>query len=429
MRRIVHIDVNAFYCSCERVFRPDLARRPIVVLSNGDGCVVARDAQVKALGIPMGEPWFRLKPFARQHGIVAFSSNYELYGDMSRRVMAVLGKFSPDMEIYSIDEAFLDLTPQPQLASIQTGQAIRERVLRWTGLPVCVGIGRSKTEAKLADWIAKHDPAFGGVCDLAGMGALERRKREAQIEVGEVWGIGRRLTTRLRKFGILTVAELAGADPRQLRGHFGVVMERTVRELQGDACLALEETPQPRKQIISSRTFSAPVFTAEAMAESIREYMGRAAAKLRAQSSVAGAVGIWIETNRFRIQDAQHNGSVTIALPCPSDDTAVLTACAVGLMRQIFRPRYRYWKSGVILLDLSTKGTEQLALFDSYAIADEKRHGKASVVMDEINRKWGRDTIGIGSNGIKEPRSWSMRRNLLSQGYTTEWRNVPKVRA
>ncbi|MDN5863661.1 MAG: Y-family DNA polymerase [Gammaproteobacteria bacterium] len=429
MRRIAHIDVNAFYCSCERLFRPDLAERPIVVLSNGDGCVVARDAMVKRLGVPMGQPWFEMKRFAGKHGIVAFSSNYTFYGDMSRRVMDVLGRFSPDQEIYSIDESFLDLTPQPRLSGAVVGQAIRGRVRRWTGLPVCVGIGRTKTEAKLADWIAKHDPALGGVCDLAAMNGIERRDRETAIEVREVWGVGRRLAERLRNLGIFTVADLAAADPRHLRAHFSVMLERTARELRGEACLELDEVPPPRRQIVASRTFSAPVYTPGEMAESMRTYMGRAAARMRAQGSVAGAVGVWIETNRFRTHEAQHNGSATIPLPAPSDDEAVLTAWAVELMRRIFRPGCRYWKSGVMLLDLIPRGSEQRLLFDAPLPETEARRHRAMQTLDAVNGKWGRGTLGLGSAGLRGPRHWSMKRELLSPRYTTSWRELPVARA
>ena len=429
MRRIAHIDVNAFYCSCERLFRPDLAKRPIVVLSNGDGCVIARDALVKKLGVPMGEPWFELKKFARENGIVAFSSNYTFYGDMSRRVMSVIQQFSPDVEIYSIDEAFVDLTPQPGLEGTSTGHAIRDRILRWTGLPTCVGIGATKTQAKLADWMAKHDAALRGVCDLTTMDAGEQQHRFSEIEVREVWGIGRRISERLRVHGISTVSDLLAADARRLREHFNVVLERTVRELQGEACIGIEDVPPAKQQIIASRTFSAPVYDADQMAESIREYMGRAAGKLRQQSGVAGAIGVWIETNRFREKDAQHAGSRTIALPMATDDTGVLTTWAVAMMRRIFRPGHRYWKSGVMLLDLSPKGAEQLSLFDAPTPLIERRRTEVMRVMDQANSKWGKGTIGIGSAGLQGPRGWSMKRDLLSPRYTTRWGELPTARA
>lgn len=427
-RRIAHVDVNAFYCSCERLFRPDLAHTPLVVLSNGDGCVVARDKAVKALGIPMGEPWFKLKRYAQQHGIVAFSSNYTLYGSMSARVMTILRQFSPDVEVYSIDEAFLDLTAQPELRGTKLGREIRARVLRWTGLPVGVGIGRTKTQAKLADWIAKHDDTLGGVCDLTAMPEAQRQSRFSAIAAGEVWGIGRRYAARLAALGLRTVADLMKADPMDIRNRFGVVMERTIRELQGQACLPLTECPPPRQQIVASRTFSASILTADELAEPIREYMGRAAYRLRLQKSVAGAVGIWIETNRFRTHEMQHVGQRTINLPQPTDDTAALTAWAVALMRRIFRPGCRYWKAGVMLLDLAPKDHIQGSLFGDAALLDAGRD-TLNTTVDQINDRWGRNTIGIGNAGLAGSRQWSMRRDLLSPRYTTCWAELPVAEA
>lgn len=427
MRRIVHIDVNAFYCSCERLFRPDLSERPIIVLSNGDGCVVARDARAKSLGVPMGQPWFEMKRFARNHGIAAFSSNYALYGDLSRRVMAVIGQFSPDVEIYSIDEAFIELTWQPKLPAEATARAIRDRVLQWTGLPTCVGVGRTKTEAKLADWIAKHDASFDGVCDLVMMDPAERVRRFRAIEVRKVWGIGRKLAEHLRSLGVVTVADLVAADALRLREQFNVVLERTVRELQGESCIDLERDVPARQQIVVSRTFSMPVFNVDVMAESVRDYMHHAASKLRTQGSVAGAIGVWIETNRFRAQDAQHHGSSTMTLPKATDDSGMLTTAAVALMRKIFKPGCRYWKSGVMLLDLSEKGSEQSALFDAPSFDDENRKTELMGVVDAANRKWGQGTLGMGHAGLKQAGQWCMKRTMLSPRYTTRWDELPIV--
>ncbi|MGH8114885.1 MAG: Y-family DNA polymerase [Rhodanobacteraceae bacterium] len=429
MRRIAHIDVNAFYCSCERVFRPDLAETPLVVLSNNDGCVVARDAKVKALGVPMGMPWFQMKDTARQHGIVAFSSNYTLYGDMSRRVMDVLAQFSPDQEVYSIDESFLDLTPQPHLHGETVAKAIRQRVKQWTGLPVCVGIGATKTLAKLADWIAKHDDTKDGVCDLTAMPRTELDARLAKIEVREVWGVGRRLAERLREDGIFTIADLRAADPRRIRNRYSVTLERTVRELQGTACIDLEEVAPPKQQIIASRSFGAPVYTLQELAEPIRQYMGRAAEKLRRQGSVAGSVGAWIETNRFREQDAQYSPSLTLTMPAPSDDTVVLIQWAQRVLRRIYREGYRYVKAGVMLLDLRERNVEQQRLFE----VKGRDHGECRQALmrtlDRANAKWGKGTLGVGTAGLAAPRAWTMHRENLSPCYTTRWRELPVVHA
>ena len=255
------VDVNNFYVSCERVFQPKLQNVPMVVLSNNDGCAVARSNEVKALGVKMGTPWFKMKDLARQHGILAFSSNYTLYGDMSNRVVSILRDFSPDIEVYSIDESFLRVERVAHLYGglSPMGQQIRERISQWTGLPVCVGFGPSKTLAKLANHMAKKNPEFDGVCDLHAMSRLERRQWMSQIEVGEVWGVGRRINTRLAAMGIQTILELRNASPKAIRAQFGVVMERTCEELRGVSCLELEEIAPPKQQIMSSRSFGKPV--------------------------------------------------------------------------------------------------------------------------------------------------------------------------
>lgn len=428
MRRIAHIDVNAFYCSCERVFRPDLEHTPIVVLSNNDGCVVARDAIVKSLGVPMGMPWFQMKDMALENGIVAFSSNYTLYGDMSRRVMNVLGQFAPDQEIYSIDESFLDFTLQPHVHGETVAREIRRRVRQWTGLPVCVGIGQTKTLAKLADWIAKHDRSLDGVCDLTAMPTDTLADRLGKIEVREVWGVGRRLAERLREDGVWTVRDLRAADPRRIRDRYTVTLERTVRELQGTACIELEDAPSPKQQIIASRSFGAPVYRLEELAEPIREYMGRAAVKLRRQGGVAGTVGAWIETNRFREQDAQYSPSAAVSIPVPTDDTALLTQWAQRVVRTIYREGFRYVKAGVMLLDLRERGARQGTLFDSPAPTASAERMELMRTLDRVNAKWGKGTLGIGSAGLQEPRRWTMHRDMMSPRFTTRWKELPIAR-
>ena len=352
-RRIALVDVNNFFCSCERVFQPRYEGVPIVVLSNNDGCVVARSAEAKALGIPMCAPWHELKDVARKHHVVAFSSNYTLYGDLSARCMRVIGQWVPpeDQEVYSIDETFLDFTHQPRLDMTTTGQAIRERVRQWTGLPVCVGIGETKTLAKLANHVAKRRPEWNSVCDFTAAAPATRDALMGDIAVTEVWGVGHRVGRRLGEQGVLTVAQLRAADPKRIHEQFGVVMERTVRELRGEPCLGLDQ-PEPKQQIVASRSFGAPVYGVDELAESVREFMARAVRKLRLQGGVAGAVGVWIETNRFRPQDAQYYPSATVALPVHTDGVAALTYAAQRVLRTIYRRGYRYVKSGVMLLDL-----------------------------------------------------------------------------
>ena len=276
------VDCNNFYASCEKLFDPRLAGVPVVVLSNNDGCVVARSAEVKALGIPMGVPWFRIRDQARRHGIVAFSSNYALYADMSNRVVEVLAQFSPDIEVYSIDESFLDVAGFEGTGLAEYGRQIRERVQRWLGLTVCVGIAPTKTLAKLANHCAKKNLAgTAGVCDFTIMPAADLDALLARIDVGEVWGVGRKLTPRLQAMGIGTVRDLRDADAETLRARFSVVLERTLRELRGTSCLALEDVVPDRQQIICSRSFGERVHDLEALQEAVASYLSRAAEKLR----------------------------------------------------------------------------------------------------------------------------------------------------
>lgn len=428
-RRIALVDVNNFFCSCERVFQPRYEGVPIVVLSNNDGCVVARSAESKALGIPMCAPWHELKDVARRHRVVAFSSNYTLYGDLSARCMRVIGQWVPpeDQEVYSIDESFLDFTHQPQLDLTATGQAIRARVRQWTGLPVCVGIAETKTLAKLANHVAKRRPEWNGVCDFTTAAPATRAALLGEIAVTEVWGVGGRIGRRLAEQGVLTVAQLCATDPRRLREQFGVVMERTVRELLGEPCLGLEQ-PQPKQQIVASRSFGAPVFEVDELAESVREFMARAVRKLRLQGGVAGAVGVWIETNRFRPQDAQYFPSATVALPVHTDDVASLTYAAQRVLRTIYRRGFRYVKSGVMLMDLRDKAVEQGDLFDGLPSPATAPRERLLDVLDRANARWGRGTIGLGNAGMQGGRRWAMLRGNLTPAYSTRWSELREVR-
>ncbi|MEQ1815537.1 MAG: Y-family DNA polymerase [Nitrosomonas sp.] len=369
-RSIALIDVNNFYVSCERVFNPKLEDKPVVVLSNNDGCAVARSNEVKALGVKMGQPWFQLKDLAKKHGIIAYSSNYTLYADMSNRVMSILAVFSPNQEIYSIDECFLDLTGFIKQNQILYGQHIRQRIKQWTGLPVCVGIGSTKTLAKLANHIAKKNPEFNGVCDLNAMSLWQQDEWFRKIEVGEIWGIGRRLAPKLQEIGIKTVLDLKTASPSQLRARFSVVMEKTIREINGTACIELEEINSPKKQIVSSRSFGMPVSDLASIEESVSLYISRAAEKLRRQQSYAGAVHVSIRTSPFNEKDPYYANSMTISLPRQTDDTRLLTRVALWGLRRIYRRGYQYQKAGVMLSELVSRQYRQLDLFGSVSAAD-----------------------------------------------------------
>ena len=319
------VDCNNFYASCEKLFDPTLTHRPVVVLSNNDGCVVARSAEVKALGIAMGVPWFKIQEQARQYGIVAFSSNYALYADISNRVVEVLSQFSPHLEVYSIDESFLDLSGFAHQELTAYGVSIRQRVWDWLGMPVCVGIAPTKTLAKLANHCAKKNLAGkNGVCDFTTLSPGTLSELLSGIEVGEVWGIGRRISARLAEMGVRTVRDLRDADAETIRTRFSVVTERTVRELRGISCLDLETMVPDKQQIMSSRSFGHYVYDLKELEEAVATYIGRAAEKLRRQGSLAGALMVTIRTNPFSEREAQYQKALTIALPEATADSRVL---------------------------------------------------------------------------------------------------------
>jgi DNA polymerase V len=420
------VDVNNFYVSCERVFNRKLEGVPIVVLSNNDGCAVARSNEVKALGVKMGAPWFKLKDLAKQHGILAFSSNYTLYGDMSNRATEVLRQFSPDIEVYSIDESFLRVESVMNLhgGATNMGQSIRQRVKQWTGLPVCVGFGQTKTLAKLANHLAKKQAVFNSVCDLSALPEPELHDWMCKISVTEVWGVGRRIAARLELMGITTVFDLMRADTKALRNQFGVVLERTVSELSGVSCLELDDLVEDKKQIMSSRSFGQMVKSVEELSESVSWHAHLAGEKLRAQQSVTGAVLVFVQTNRFRTDDPQYNGSVIVPLENPSDDTCSITASALYGLKRIYRSGFAYKKAGVMLMQLTQKENHQSALFDN-GIA-RVRSAKLMQAMDAINMTWGRNTLRLGSMGTT--RRWAMRSENRSPRYTTAWEELPCVK-
>lgn len=414
------VDGNNFYVSCERVFDPKLEGRPVVVLSNNDGCVVARSQEVKALGVKMGVPWFQLKNLAKQHGIVAKSSNYSLYGDMSARMMAVLGRVSPDQEIYSIDECFLGMDGFAHLDLADYGQRIRAQVRQWLGLPVCVGFGETKTLAKLANHVAKKRPGFDGVCDLAALSPAGRDALLEGIDVGEVWGVGYRGTPRLKALGIGNVKALRDADPTWLRREFSVVLERTVAELNGTPCIGLEEEAPAKQQIMSSRAFGAYVYDLAGLEEAVATYVGRAAEKLRRQGSRAGAVQVYVRTNPFKADHPQYQRGLTVPLAEPSDDTRLLARAALLGLKRIYKPGYAYQKAGVMLMDLTDASHMQAALFDV-----DRGNPAVMRVMDRINAYWGRGTLRLAAEGV-DP-AWRMRRGMMSPCYTTRWSELPLV--
>ena len=424
MRSIALIDVNNFYVSCERVFNPKLVGKPVVVLSNNDGCAVARSNEVKALGVGMGAPWFKFKDLAKQHGIIAMSSNYALYADMSNRVMSILRQYSPDQEVYSIDESFLDLTGFQSRDLIKYGQHMRKRILKWTGLPVCVGIGSTKTLSKLANHCAKKRPVFNSVCNFNTMSQEELDALLSQVDVGEIWGVGRKLAPKLQALGFNTVLDLKRANPERLRQQFSVVMEKTIRELNDTVCIELEDVAAAKKQILSSRSFGHPVSDYNSLAESITLYMSRAAEKLRLQQSFAGSVYVYIRTSPFKPDDPFYSNGMTIPLPCPTDDSRQLVNAVLWGLKQIYKPNFNYAKAGVMLSELVPAQGVQTDLF-SQVQATPKSAALMST-MDSINKKMGKESIKLASEGFKRP--WKMRQQNKSPSYTTIWEDLAKVK-
>lgn len=386
-RRFALVDCNNFYASCEKLFAPKLAGRPVVVLSNNDGCVVARSAEAKALGIGMGVPWFKIAATAESQGVVALSSNYALYADMSNRVVEVLSAFTPDLEVYSIDESFLNLSGFLHLDLVYFAQQIRQRIARWVGLPVCVGIGPTKTLAKLANHFAKKQAAFEGVCDLESLDEPTRARLFAETPVDEVWGVGRRIATRLSEMGIETVETLRRSDPVWIREQLSVVLSRTVRELNGVSCLSLEAVTPPKQQIMASRSFGSLVVDIEDLREALAHHVSRAAEKLRSQGDEAGALTVMIRTNPFKPAEPQYQRTVTLPLGTPTSDTLHLITMAHQILDDIFRPGFAYHKAGIMLSELRPTTARQADLFG--LPAQDARRQAAMQVMDEPkNLSW-----------------------------------------
>lgn len=414
------VDGNNFYVSCERVFNPALEGVPVMVLSNNDGCVVARSNEVKALGIKMGTPFFQLRDLIDQHRIRVFSSNYALYGDMSRRMMCVLAQCVPHQEIYSIDEAFLDFTGIGDRR--QYALMLRRRVRQSVGIPVCVGIARTKTLAKLANHIAKktlHPAVVDGVFDYHTLNANEQEALLSRIPVTEVWGIGHRLTQSLQRFKIHTVQDLREADPRWIRQRFSVVMERTIQELRGVPCLGLEQVTAAKQQIISSRSFGKLVMSLTELRQAIAMYTARAAERLRGQQSLASAIMVFIRTNPFREQDPQYHTGITVPLADPSDDTRVLLQAAQAGLNNIYRPGYQYQKAGVILIDLRPRKHRQGSLID---VSDVERSQRLMQTLDRLNHRMGRGTVRLAAEGMEQ--RWKLRTEYKSKCYTTRWEEL-----
>lgn len=415
------VDCNNFYASCEKLFRPDLKHVPVAVLSNNDGCIVARSKEVKALGIKMGVPMFQVQDEIRKHGIVCFSSNYALYADMSNRVMTILEEEAPRLEVYSIDEAFMDLTGIDHVTDLLAfGKQVKAKVDKWTGITVGVGIAPTKTLAKLANHAAKKYPATGSVVDL--MNPDRQKRLLALVDVSEIWGVGRRTTVRLKEQGVYTALDLANADPKSIRREFSVVLERTVRELNGVSCLDLELVRPTKQQIICSRSFGHKVTDERELREAIVKYTTRAAEKLRGEKRLCRVVNVFIRTSPFISNEPQYSKTLSAELPNPTDDTRDLLEVADVLFARLWRDGFRYMKAGVMLADFYKHDTFQQ---DFFKTGDAKNNSKALMsVVDKINLS-GLGNVFFASQGVSP--QWSMKREHLSPAYTTRWDELPKV--
>lgn len=416
------IDCNNFYASCERVFNPKLEKKPIGILSNNDGCVIARSNEIKKL-VPMGMPAFQIPPAVRKQ-ITLLSSNYELYGDMSERVFNTVREHAADLEIYSIDEAFIHLNGFGH-STLEYCRRLRKIIKRDTGIPVSIGLSSTRTLAKIANHVAKKNPEYKGVCWFhAADCKLEKILKE--LPVSEVWGVGYRIANKLSAMGITTAWQLREANPKQIRKLFSVVLERTVLELQGTPCIELDDFDTPKKNIMTSRSFGKMTNKLFDLQEAVRVHASKGAEKLRNQNSVAHAILVFLKTNRFRDDLPQYHPSKVIRLPCPTDDTRIIVQAAANALSSIYKKEYFYHKAGVMMLDVTDKDIEQFDFFDQPQDSElKKKHDILNKTIDKINKKMGRGTIQIG--GRKEKAAWNLKRELLSPRCTTRWDELLKV--
>jgi DNA polymerase V len=419
--RFALVDCNNFYVSCERVFDPKLEGKPVVVLSNNDGCVVARSNEAKDLGITMGVPYFKVSHLEKESGLIARSSNYPLYGDMSARVMSLIGMFAPRQEIYSIDESFLLVGGIQNFAD--TAKVLKARVRQSLGLPVCVGIAPSKTLAKLSNSVAKSTKRFGGVFDYSALSKAKQSQLLNAIPVSDIWGIGRKLSERLRTMGIVTAFDLRDSDASEMEKLFSVVMKRTILELRGISCISIENMGEARKQILSSRSFGRSVQTLAELEEAVALYATKACEKLRRDESVASEVQVYVRTSPYAAD--RFADSSVIKLTAATDDTITLVKSAIEALRTIYQPGHIYQKAGVTLSKVSPKAGRQISLFEQAGTG--VRSEKMMKALDAANAKWGRGTIFLAAEGIEKP--WQVKSEFRSPAYTSNWNELPVVKA
>jgi len=419
------VDCNNFYVSCERVFDPALEDMPVVVLSNNDGCVIARSDQAKALGIRMGEPAFQLREFLVRHGVKVFSSNYSLYGDMSCRVMNILARFAPDMEIYSIDEAFL-LLSGPAGSADDLARHLRSTILKWVGIPVSIGMGPTKTLAKIAGRFAKNHPGCRGVLDLTASPDLDFCLEQTDIQ--DVWGIGRQCAPLLRSYGIRNALQFSRQPRDWVRSRMTVNGLHILLELHGRQCFSLEKSPRPGRSIMSSRSFARCVESLEEMQKALARHVARAAEKLRAQQSLCSGLVVFVRTDGFRQNQPQYSRSAAASIPYPTGYTPALIRHAAAVLKQIYRPGCAYKKTGIMLTGIEPRRERQLTFFTPPP-ARERQEQRLMEAMDRINARWGKHVLRPAACGTSADRSGEMLRSSLSPEYTTSWSGLPAALA
>ena len=415
------VDCNNFYASCERLFRPELHDKPIVVLSNNDGCIVARSNEAKALGISMGAPYFKTRALINKHQVQVFSSNYSLYGDLSHRVMGVLQDNEPEVEIYSIDEAFISLPCDNRNNLTSYAKSLKAKVEKNVGIPVSVGIAPTKTLAKIANRFAKKNLQSGGVFEITDQGNLDDLL--SGVEVGDIWGIGRRSTKKLNRHGIYNALDLKNVDDRWIRQQLTVTGLRTAMELRGIPCIQMESSQPEKKSIVSSRSFGRPISGLNDLREAISTHVSIGAEKLRKQSSVANGIHVFIYTNRFKTETPQYSGNTMVVLPQASSNTSTMIKYAMKGLERIYKPGYAYNKAGVMLTELVSQDYIQQNLF----CGEKNEHPKLMATMDRINTRWGRSTLQYAAAGLNK--AWGMKQAHKSPAYTTNWQDIPLVRA
>lgn len=414
-------DCNNFYASCERVFQPQLNGKPVIVLSNNDGCVIARSNEAKALGIKMGAPYFQIERYAKQEGIAVFSSNYALYGDMSQRVMQILASFAPRSEVYSIDECFLDFTG---LSHNLTNYSLNivDVVKQWTGIPISIGIAPTKTLAKLVNrWAKKGYSQQGAVLDWCSI--EDREELLKQTPLHDLWGISRRLKDKLNQLGIKHAGDLSNTDPKRLRQQLGVVMERMVNELRGISCLVLDDLPQPKQQIMTSRSFGDKLTELNELRAAVTHFATRAAEKCRQQRMAANALIVFIQTSPFDTSKPQYSNSATTTFEVPTQDAALFVKAALAGLKRIYRPGFHYHKAGVLLPDLWSEGVVQTSLF---GINYDERSDQRMAVLESIRCKYGKGSLQYASELLSS--RWHMKQQFKSPSYTTNLDQLWTVR-